>query len=328
MTDEPHNRHVRFGTASGGVWGEPVRVLTGLRRDPGRPCVPPRSPAPRRRRSIAVGAAGAAPGTSNWRCGTTSRCSRSRRTTSRSGSAPRRPGSWLKHAGHGDRAMRFRLRRRRQRRPRVRPDATSGSGSRAAWTSAARPDDTATVTLWSWSPLAGAMDLRHYDTTAHGLDLAYEDVQQGFSTPEGMVRSTEMRLWALRRHAVARHDRGAAVAALTAPPQLVAPPAWYHEAGVFGRWSLPDRSTPARAALEDAIEPGCRVLRRSGRPAAVVRVLALRRRHAHLRRRPAQLALRRGRIRLGQRGTRHGRHAVVQLPALRRPRRRSGWRAR
>src|SRR3954469_15001725 len=30
MTDATHDRHVRFGVTGGGVWGEPVRVLTGL----------------------------------------------------------------------------------------------------------------------------------------------------------------------------------------------------------------------------------------------------------------------------------------------------------
>ena len=35
LTDETYDRHVRFGVTGGGVWGEPVRGLTGLRRDPG-----------------------------------------------------------------------------------------------------------------------------------------------------------------------------------------------------------------------------------------------------------------------------------------------------
>jgi hypothetical protein len=87
---------------------------------------------------------------------------------------------------------------------------------------------------------------------AHGLDLSYEDVQAGFSTPEGIARSTEMRLWALP--ATPPRERIAALApVLQAPPQLLAAPEWYHGADVFGRWSLPDRSTPARAALEDSI---------------------------------------------------------------------------
>ncbi|HEX9335790.1 MAG TPA: hypothetical protein VF892_07880, partial [Pseudonocardiaceae bacterium] len=250
MTDEPHNRHVRFGTDSGGVWGEPVRVLTGLRRDPGAAV-----------RTAQV-AGTATPPVSQWSAlvqagyqqlalwndftlfqGSPEHFAVWKRTTS--------AGSWLKHAGHGDRATGFGyvggvsgglgvgLTDFWQRFPR-------GLDVRAAAT------DTATVTLWSWSPLGGVMDLRHYDTTGHGLDLAYEDVQPGFSTPEGMVRSTEMRLWAFP--ATPSRDAVTSLApTLTAPPQLVAAPSWYHDAGVFGRWSLPDRSTPARAALEDSI---------------------------------------------------------------------------
>jgi hypothetical protein len=250
MTDETHNRHIRFGTASGGVWGEPVRVLTGLRRDPGAAV-----------RDAQV-AGTATPPVSQWAAtvqagyqqlaqwndftlfqGSPDHFAIWKRTSS--------AGSWLKHAGHGDRAtgfgyvggvsggLGFGLTDFWQRFPR-------GLDIRAAAT------DTATVTLWSWSPLGGVMDLRHYDTVGHGLDLAYEDVQPGFSIPEGMARSTEMRLWAFP--ATPSRDTITALAAtLTAPPQLVAAPAWYHGAGVFGRWSLPDRSTPARAALEDSI---------------------------------------------------------------------------
>lgn len=33
LSDELYNRHVRFVTSTGGIWGEPVRVLSGLRRD-------------------------------------------------------------------------------------------------------------------------------------------------------------------------------------------------------------------------------------------------------------------------------------------------------
>ena len=250
MTDEPHNRHIRFGTASGGVWGEPVRVLTGLRRDPGAAV-----------RAAQV-AGTATPPVAQWAPqvrdgyqqlalwndvtlfqGSPDHFSVWKRTSA--------AGSWIKHAGHGERAAGFGyvggisgglgvgMRDFWQRFPRA-IDIRSAAG------------DTATVTLWSWSPLGGAMDLRHYDTVAHGLDLTYEDVQKGFSTPEGMARSTEMELWAF--DATPSRDTVAALSAtLTARPQIVARPEWYHGAGVFGRWSLPDRSTPARAALEDAL---------------------------------------------------------------------------
>jgi hypothetical protein len=250
MTDEAHNRHVRFGTASGGIWGEPVRVLTGLRRDPGAAV-----------RAAQV-AGVATPPVSQWSAQVQAgyqdlalwndftilqespdHFSVWKRTSSE--------GSWLKHAGHGSRASGFGY-----------VGGVSGGlglGIRDFWQRFPRAldvraasTDSATVTLWSWSPLGGVMDLRHYDTVAHGLDLSYEDVQEGFSTPQGVARSTDMQLWALE--ATPSRDAITALSTtLTAKPQLVAPPAWYHGAGVFGRWSLPDRSTSARATLEDSI---------------------------------------------------------------------------
>src|SRR6185369_880860 len=36
MRDRPQDRHVRFNAEGEGVWGEAVRTLTGLRRDPGQ----------------------------------------------------------------------------------------------------------------------------------------------------------------------------------------------------------------------------------------------------------------------------------------------------
>jgi hypothetical protein len=161
-------------------------------------------------------------------------------------------GSWVPHAGHGRRATGFGY-----------VGGASGGlgvGLTDFWQRFPRALDiryaatgTARVTLWSWSPTAPAMDLRHYDTTAHGLDLSYEDVQEGFSTPEGIVGSTEMLLWAFDS-TPSRSRIAALEPVLTAPPQLVADPQRYHAAGVFGRWSLPDRSTPARQTLETALD--------------------------------------------------------------------------
>jgi hypothetical protein len=160
-------------------------------------------------------------------------------------------GCWLKHAGRGQRASGFGY-----------VGGVSGGlgvGMRDFWQRFPRSLDvrgaatgTATVTLWSYSPQAPPMDLRRYDTVAHGLDLSYEDVQEGFGTPQGMMRSTDMQLWAFA--GTPSRDTIAALApTLTAPPQLVAAPETLLRGRVFGRWSLPDRSTPARAALEDSI---------------------------------------------------------------------------
>ncbi len=250
MADEAHNRHVRFGTASGGVWGEPVRVLTGLRRDPGadvRAAQVAGTPTP----PVTQWSAQVQAGYQNlalWNDFTLFQSDPDHFAVwKRTGP----DGSWLKHAGHGARAsgfgyvggvsggLGFGLRDFWQRFPRG-LDIRGAAGSEA------------TVTAWSWSPLGGAMDLRHYDTVAHGLDLAYEDVQAGFSTPEGMARSSDFELWAFDTTPSRDRVRDLSTT-LTAQPQIMAAPQWYHGAGVFGRWSLPDRSTPARAALEDSL---------------------------------------------------------------------------
>ncbi|WAL63639.1 hypothetical protein ORV05_21835 [Amycolatopsis cynarae] len=250
MTDEPHNRHLRFGTASGGVWGEPVRVLTGLRRDPGAAV----------RKAQIDGTA--TPPVAQWsqqvRDGYQQLALWNDFTlfqeSARHFAVWKRTGGtacWLKHAGRGDRAAGFGY-----------AGGVSGGlgfGMRDFWQRFPRSLDVrnaaagiATVTLWSYSPLAPAMDLRTYDSVAHGLNLSYEDVQDGFATPQGMVRSTEMTLWAMA--STPSRDTVAALSATqTAPPQIVAAPQTYHGAGVFGRWSLPDRGTPARARLEDSI---------------------------------------------------------------------------
>lgn len=113
--------------------------------------------------------------------------------------------------------------------------------------------DTATVTAWLWSPDAEPMDLRHYDVRAHGLNSSYEDVQEGMSTPYGIARTSEITI---------RPDSGyrgkeafAANAAAAGMESVLLPtPDYLHRHKAFGIWSLPDRSTPARADVEDRID--------------------------------------------------------------------------
>jgi hypothetical protein len=108
----------------------------------------------------------------------------------------------------------------------------------------------ATVYAWLWSPDAAAMDLRHYDTKGHDLDSSYEDWQPGFSSAHGVGRTSELMLFPAA--AVPSHAESAHHAKLTQqPPLLLASPEYIHSAKVFGIWSLPDRSTPAKAQLED-----------------------------------------------------------------------------
>lgn len=113
--------------------------------------------------------------------------------------------------------------------------------------------DEATMHVWLWSPDAPAMDLRHYDTKAHDLDSSYEDVQPGFSTPHGVARTSEMTLFP--NGGVPARDESLMHAKIAQePPLLVCTPQYIHSAGVFGIWSLPDRSTPLKKSIEDQLD--------------------------------------------------------------------------
>jgi hypothetical protein len=106
---------------------------------------------------------------------------------------------------------------------------------------------------WLWSPDGPGMDLRHYDTRAHGLNSVYEDVQPGFSTATGVARTSELTLFA-SGSVPSKKESAEEAHSGSQPPLLVAPPAVLHSAGVFGVWSLPDRSTPFKRAVEDRLD--------------------------------------------------------------------------
>ncbi len=185
--------------------------------------------------------------------------------------------------------------------------------------------ETATATVWLWSPGAPPMDLRFWhdgmgqDTHAEqleGLEITYEDHEPGFGDPHGVARTHELTLRVhpatppaaeLAEHAALleaprpAHRRARAAARGGCVRRLVA-------AGPVGSGRRGDRG-PAGLPV--------RLLRAPARGAPVVRVLGLRRRHARLRSGPAHLALRRGRLRLGQLRALAGPVAVVPVPAHR-----------
>ncbi|WP_333559043.1 hypothetical protein [Paenibacillus macerans] len=110
----------------------------------------------------------------------------------------------------------------------------------------------AKFTVWFWSPDAGAMDLRHYDTKTH-VESSYEGAEELRATPYGIANTSELTVWCTggtpEPEAVARMAREAG-----APSRLVCGPEYTYAAGAFGIWSLPDRSTPAKAYLEDRLD--------------------------------------------------------------------------
>ena len=111
----------------------------------------------------------------------------------------------------------------------------------------------AELTVWLWSPDAPGMDLRHYDTKAHGLEAVYEDVQPGFSTAHGVARTSELTFFPTA--GVPTKEDTVKMAAMGAmPPLLVCTPQYLHSAQAFGHWGLEDRSTPVKAAIEQRLD--------------------------------------------------------------------------
>ncbi|MGD0767808.1 MAG: Tat pathway signal sequence domain protein [Tepidisphaeraceae bacterium] len=113
--------------------------------------------------------------------------------------------------------------------------------------------DAAQVTAWLWSPDGPAMDMRHYDVVAHGLEASYEDVQPGFSNAYGVARTSELTLRPFP-DVPSQDELLRQVQMDQQPPMLVCTPEYYHWLGVFGLWSLPDRSTGAKSWIEDQLD--------------------------------------------------------------------------
>ncbi|KAF5347086.1 hypothetical protein D9758_011646 [Tetrapyrgos nigripes] len=251
LSDELYNRHVRFVSSSGGIWGEPVRVVSGLRRDATAPVL------------NAQFNGTATPDISTWPTSVSSEIDQlavwsdftlDQLSTSQFTIAKRtnagRAASFIPHAGFGNRAagvgyvggangggVVFALKDFWQGFPR-------GLDIRGA------AGDDATVTLWAYSPRGPASDMRHYDTVPHGLDLAYEDVGDPDPNPIGIGRSYEVTINVVP--ATPARDALANFAATHIQiPQIVANPEFYVSRKVFGgRWNLPDTSTSDSTAIE------------------------------------------------------------------------------
>jgi hypothetical protein len=259
MADQPHDRHVRFAGDGDGVLGEAVRGITGLRRDPGAAV-----------REAQV-AGRPTPDVSTWDTRVSSRlhlipawgdyslrqlsdgCFDVRkRTTAGHGWIQvdtGRRAAGLGYVGGISGGLAFGMKDFWQLHP-TQLDIRGAGG------------DTAEITAWLWSPDATPMDLRFYhdgmgqDTypeQLEGLEITYEDYEPGFGSPCGIARTTELFFWALAATPSAGRVNQLAAAVRT-PPLVVTPPAYLRSAGVFGDWAPVDRSTPARAEIEDRLD--------------------------------------------------------------------------
>ncbi|MBT2567885.1 Tat pathway signal sequence domain protein [Arthrobacter sp. ISL-85] len=256
---ELHNRHIRIAGADGGFLAEAVRGLTGLRRDPGAEV----------RDAQIAGRATPPEGSWNpevsgrlnlipaWGDYTLSQLSADgfelrKRTTAGHG--------WVGISG-GTRAGGF-----------CSLSDTRGGlgvGIKDFWQSHPGQLDVrgavgreASMTAWLFSPEAQPMDLRFYhdglgqdtfEEQLEGLEITYEDYDPGFGNPTGIARTHELTLFAYDSTPSTESLAADATSAST-PALLQATPEYLHSAGVFGDWTPVDRSTPARARLEDRLD--------------------------------------------------------------------------
>jgi hypothetical protein len=259
LREELYNRHVRIAGAEGGFLVEAVQGLTGLRRDPGQAV-----------RDAQI-AGQPTPPADTWNTEVSHRLDLIptwpdfvlSQPTSDGFELRKRTGSAFPWVGisSGTRAAGFSYL----------GDTSGGFGisQRDFWQStpvaqqiSAADTATGTVTSWLYSPEARPMDLRFYhdglgqdsyERQLEGLEITYEDYEEGFGTPYGVARTHELTLFAYT--ATPPTEQLADDARYgTRPALLQVDPADLHNAGVFGHWSLVDRSTPTQAVLEDKLD--------------------------------------------------------------------------
>lgn len=256
MSDQMHDRHVRFAGQDGGLWGEAVRPLTGLRRDPGKAhreaqvagiATPPTTDMPPnvQRELQYIPAWGdftlSQPNSDGFAI--------TKRTKTGHGwidvdTAGRAPG--FGYIGGPSGGVAFGMANFWQLNP-TRLDIRDAAS------------DMAGFTIWYHSPSAPAMDLRMYHDGLGmdsfyeqnlGLDITYEDYEPGYGTAQGIARTTEFRLWAVP--STPSRERLVQMADTVArPARILAGSKRIHDCRMFGPWNLPDRSTPTLARLEE-----------------------------------------------------------------------------
>ncbi|MFD4879777.1 Tat pathway signal sequence domain protein [Streptomyces sp. NPDC058420] len=261
MRDQAYDRHIRIGGEGTGLLREAVQGITGLRRDPGATV----------QAAQYAGQKLADPSTwdqrvtsrlqyiPKWGDYTLSQLSADgftlrKRTTKGYGWIPAGGGghaSGFGYVGGASGGFSFGLRDFWEKFP-------AQLDIRAAHT------DEAEVTLWLWSPEAQPMDLRFYhdgmgqDTYAkqlEGLEITYEDYEPEFGTPYGIARTSELLFWA-NESTPSAEVLAQQVDAVRVLPQLAAPPGQLIKSRVFGPglYSEPDRSTTAKAKIEDHLD--------------------------------------------------------------------------
>ncbi|PWF43631.1 exo-rhamnogalacturonan lyase family protein [Massilia glaciei] len=258
MREATHDRHVRFSGEDMGVWGEAVRPITGLRRDPGQAfrdaqvagkALPPLA-------GMAQTVRDGLKWIPEWGDFSLAHMSADgftikKRTQSGEAWIDSNGGTRTKglvYAGGASGGVALGLKDFWQRAP-VRLDVRGAAG------------ELAEITAWLWSPSAPAMDMRSYraagemdthEEQIEGLNITYEDYEAGWDSAQGVARTSELQLWVLA--ATPSHQDFSHMAEQVAnPARLTLSPQRIHQCGVFGDWDPVDTASPARRLLEERL---------------------------------------------------------------------------
>ncbi len=104
--------------------------------------------------------------------------------------------------------------------------------------------DTAIVTISLYSPEAEPYSFEHYDTIAHTLEAAYEDVQPGLSTAWGIGRTSTIFIGR------GENDKDGEMNEL----QFCCTPEYLHRKRAFGIWSLPTVENERDSLIESTLD--------------------------------------------------------------------------
>lgn len=113
--------------------------------------------------------------------------------------------------------------------------------------------ESASCTLWLWSPSAPVMDFRHYADRGYN-QVCYEGYDYMGATPYGIACTSECGIAFGEAMIPGDEEIQEFARRLDHPVRYVGAPEYYHERKAFGFWSLPSGNTQMERWLEEQLE--------------------------------------------------------------------------
>lgn len=113
--------------------------------------------------------------------------------------------------------------------------------------------ESATATIWFYSPEAESFDFRHYAHRGYN-QVCYEGYDYKGADPDGIAVTSECALGYEENMIPDDETLQNFAEGVNHPAVYIASPEVYHEMGAFGYWSLPKRDTEVEKWLEDQLE--------------------------------------------------------------------------